>query len=423
MSEVNDPETIDEALRIRKWQTTVNEESIPEDFLEPLSGNINYPSGSKPITLPDAAFLKLDSEASTASDVTIALFKTFYGDIGEGGQDDPRGTEESLIQKSFKMECNDIWHVHTAETYGKGARDKAPYKFTEASAKNEGLYFKQAIGRYRRHALVEGQSSNLLANPFYNSAMLNPHWFVPGVDDDIQPNYSMVYENFTDSIVHALNHAGLGIDAAVSPHFINRLQEWCFAHLDPLEDGDGQYFILALPSNQVTWLKHPTNQHGLGQYWRIPDTGSKSIRYHLPGLVGQIGKMMIVEDMLAPSLTISGSPSKSATTHDGTMTIQYRGMGKADDGSSDPRDVSASGRQLGIVIGNHAICEWFPEPLHWESDWKQYDRKYGTGLFGVYGCKIPAFNKTDSNHSNTFQYEGSCIVPFAKPPREGYASE
>ena len=422
MSEVADPEVLDSALLLHAWETMVNDECVPEDFLEPLSGNINYPSGKKPQQIPDAAFFKLTGDNAGARDVTIPLFKNFVGAMQEGDLIDMRGNEESLVQKSFKMQCNTIAHAHTAENYGNTAREKAPYKFTEASAKKEGIYFKEYFGKYRRQALVEVQSSNLLEYPHYNSAALNPNWFVAGVDDDDQPSYSMVYQNFCDNLVHAMNTAGTEVDAAVSPHFINRLQEWCFDRLDPLEDGDGQYFILSLPSPQVTWLKHPVNERGFGQMLRQNFDGKTLPRYHLPGLVFAVDKMVIVEDMRYPTATISGTPSASAGTHDGTLTIQYRGPGRADDGSSDPRDKTASGRQLGMVIGKGALCEWFPEKLHQEYDFKEYDRKYGTGLFGIYGVKACIYDQTDTTHSYTTQYMGSAVVAMAKPPRSGYSS-
>jgi hypothetical protein len=415
--EITDAGGIPTDLLVREYLRDLNEEALPNDIFEAQSAPVVYAGGKKPITLPEAGYIKLDAAAQDARDIMIPMIKDFSGDLGEGGLTDPRGTEEDMVLKSFKMQCNDIWHTHTNEAYGLLARDRNLYKLIEAGPKLEGRYFKSAIGRARRQMLTEGQSSNLLEYPHFNSAMLNPNWFLPGVDDVDQPHYSMTHQNHVDNIVHALNHAGTGVNAAASIHFLQRLQEWAFANLNPYEDGEGQYFIVVLPSPQVTWLKHNSNERALGQYYRNPDSNGNKMSFRFPGFVDKVDKLVICEDGIYPTITISGTPSRSDGTHDGTMTIQYRGMG-----SSDPRDFSAGARQVGWILGKSYGCEWFPEKLHWEYDYKWYDRKYGSGLFGVFGAKLVCFNEYGSRVSSTMQHDGSACLAFARPPREGYST-
>jgi hypothetical protein len=418
---VNNPAAIDTNLLITEWERTVNEESRPEDVFEALSGQVTWPGGKKPIRLPDAGYMKLSAGMDDARTVRLVLFKDFYGDPGEGGLVDPRGTEEDILTKTFDMQCNDIFHVHTNEAYGLSAKDKKPWDFIGMGTKLESKYFQELWGRYRRQTVLEGQSANLLEYPHYNAAMLNPHFFIPNVSDSNQPAYNLVLAEYKDNIVNALNHAGVGIDASVSIRFIHRLQEWCFAHLDPFEDSEGQYFVLVLPSPQVTWLKHNTQERALGQYFRSNDNGGKIPSLRFPGYVDRIDKMVIVEDMRYPTISITGAPSASSELSSGTLTCQYRGMGRADDGSSDPRDMTATGRQVGFVLGRKHACEWFPEKLHVEYDYKMYDRIFGSGLFGIFGSKLMCYNSAYTGKSYSLQHDGSCVVVFAKPPVDAYS--
>jgi hypothetical protein len=423
MAEVATPGVLDSAQLIKQFELDLNEEALPNDIWDTMSGNISYESGQKQVVMSDTMYLKLSAKADDARTVNIPLIKDFYGDPQEGANVDPRSLEEDMITKNFIMQCNDVSHVHSNQAYGLLARDKLPYGLLKKGPELEGRYFKQLFGKYRRQMIFETQSANLLDYPHYNAAALNPHWFLPGIDDNQQPATSMVYQDQVNDIVHAINLAGTGVNAAVSPRFLQRLQQWCFDHLDPLDMEDGkQGFNVVLPSSQITWLKHPSNERALGKMLVIPDMGDKEVTLRYPGLLGQFDRLRLIEDMRYPTLTIGGIPSASQATHAGTMTIRYRGMGLADDGSSDPRDKSASARQLGCVIGKQAGCEWFPEKLHIEYDYKQYDKYFGSGLFGVIGCKLVIYNKTGANHANSIQHQGSCAIAFAAPPREGYST-
>jgi hypothetical protein len=423
MPEVNTAGMLDSALQITDYQLQLNEEALPNDIWDNMSGNISYEHGQKQVAMPDTMYLKLTAKADDARKVVIPLIKEFSQDPVEGANAEYRGTEEDIQTKNFTMQYNDVGHVHSNQAYGMLARDKLPYDLLKQGPRLEGTYFKQLFGKYRRQMIYEGQSQNLLQYPHYNAAMLNPNWWVPGLADYNQPQKSLSYAAQVDSIVHAINSAGVGETAAVSIRALQRLQEWAFANLEPLDMEDGkQGFNVILPSPQITWLKHPSNERGLGRFLQIPDMGDKEITLRYPGLLGQFDRLRLIEDMRYPTLTVSGVPSASFATHAGAMTIKYYGMGRADNGSSDPRDKSSTARQLGCIIGKHAGCEWFPEKLHIEYDYKMYDKYFGAGLMGSIGMKLVVFQKTGINHANQIQHQGSAAIAFAAPPLEGYVN-
>lgn len=95
-------------------------------------------------------------------------------------------------------------------------------------------------------------------------------------------------------------------------------------------------------------------------------------------------------------------------------------MGNADDGSSDPRDLTTAGRQVGFVYGKRALCEWMPEKFHWEWEYEWYDKFFGSGLFLSVGIKLLQYDKSVGKTYRTLQCPGCAVTPFAVPPREGY---
>jgi hypothetical protein len=136
-----------------------------------------------------------------------------------------------------------------------------------------------------------------------------------------------------------------------------------------------------------------------------------------PQMMVRFGQLILLNDMNYPTLTWGGSTSGQGTESH-TLTPQYRGMGLADDGSSDPRDKTSTARQVMFVLGRHALCELFPEKFHWEWEYEIYDKYFGSGVFLGYGHKAVAFNTSVSPDSTTLQCRGSKIVAFSQPPRD-----
>ena len=419
MAEVLSPGMIDAQNQIKIFELQLNEETLPDSIFESLSGNVSYNRGEKSVSMPDEIFLKLSAKADDGRVVNVPFVKEFSGSPQEGANVDPRGREEDVVTKGFLMQYNDVSHVHSNQTYGLLSRDKLPYGILKKMMEMEGKYFKQYKDLMYHQAIFEFQSSNLTQYPHYNAPMLNPKCFLPGVDDGLQPVYNEVYGEYVNSIVHGLNYAGTGINGCVSVRYLQRLEQWAFENLSPITFENGkQGFVVVLPDSQVTWLMHPTNERSLGKLLQV--VADKETQLRFPGLIGDIGRLRLVSDMRYPTATIGGIPSASLATHAGTLTIKYRLMGLADDGSSDPRDKTKNARQGGCILGKQALCEWFPEKLHVEYDYKQYDKYYGSGLFGGIGVKGVAYNTTNTSHSGTLQSQGSAMLWFAQPPREGY---
>jgi hypothetical protein len=128
---INHPATLDPQLQIEIWLTDLRNEYVPNEIFDSLSENYVNPTAEAPQTLPNAAYLKLQSEANDAREVTVGMYKELSGPPTLGANGDQRTREEDILTKWFKMQDTDISHATTNQAYGRYARDKFPWKLFE----------------------------------------------------------------------------------------------------------------------------------------------------------------------------------------------------------------------------------------------------------------------------------------------------
>jgi hypothetical protein len=423
---INYPAVLESALFIETILTDIRREYVPNDIFDNLSENYINPTAEEPPALPNAIYLKLKAEVDEGRTCKVAMLKELSATPTIGSAGDQRLNEEDLTTKWFRQEYTDLSHATTNQAYGIYARDKFPYKLFEKRVPLLANYFKQYFGKMRRQALTELQSENIEDAPHFNASGLGPNWFVPNRRYSEQPDYTENMADWTDRIAATLLAAGVGINACVSLNYLIKLEEWARteAFITPLdfEDGSDGYIVI-LPMPQISWLLHCVQVGNAGVMWQVASSFAPDIVKKYPNMIGQFRGLRILADSRYPTLTLGGSASNVTYTSDSgidyTITVQYRGMGRADDGSSDPRDKTVNARQVGWLIGQAALCEWMPEGFHWEWEYEMYDKYFGSGVFCSVGIKQPIFNVTDHDDS-TAQQDSSIILPFAAPPETNY---
>jgi len=417
---INRPAGLDPQLLITIFMTDLKTEALPQELFDKFGSDYVYSTGEDPPPLPNAIYMKLDAaKANDGRYVKIPLVKDLSGSPTLGSTGDQRLNEEDLATKYFRMEYTDASHATTNQAYGITARDKFPYKLFEQRVPLMGRYWKQYFGKMRRQALLELQSENLETAPHFLTPGWSPNWYIPGINDSQQPSYHTNVTTWTGRIVTALNLAGTGTSACANVRYFQKLEEWASSEIfirritfEQLDGNDG--YVVTLPTPQATWMKNHSNTGTMGPIWRDSAYFSDQARMLYPGFLGKLGCLYFWEDQRYPTLTVGGTASGSSGT--GTLTAQYRGMGNADDGSSDPRDKTASARQVGFLMGAGALMEWMPEPFHWEWEYEQYDKYFGSGVFLGIGIKQVGFNVGENPDSTTLQQQGSIVLPFAAPP-------
>ncbi len=434
---IQHPATLDQELIIETYLTDIRREYLPNDIFDTLSSEYINPTGDEPRALPNSIYLKLSAEIDQGRTCKVPMIKELSAPPTIGANGDQRLNEEEFQTKWFKMEYTDLSHATTNQAYGVYARDKAPYKIFEYRAQGLAKYFKQYFGKMRRQALLELQSENLEDAPLFNAAGFSPNWFFPNRPFSQQPAYCRNKLDWTDRIVATLHASGTGVNACASLNYFTQLERWARdeALITPIEFEDGSDgYIVVLPSPQAAWLLHTIQNGNPGALWRDASNMSGDVIAKYPGFIGQWRSLRFVVDARYPTITLGGSASRGIAGYnytsdsgvDYTCTAQYRGMGNADDGSSDPRDKTAYARQIGFLIGQAALCEWMPEGFHWEWEYEQYDKYFGSGIFCSVGIKQVIFDSTagiDSDDDGTVQQNGSIVLPFAAPPETSYYTQ
>jgi len=416
------PGVLDPELLITTYVTEVQNEALPNDIFDHLSAPYINETGIEPKEIPNAIYLKLQAAADEGRYTMVPMVKDLSAAPTIGALGNQVSNEEDITTTHIRMEYTDLSHATTNQAYGIYARDKFPYKLFEQRVPLLGRYFKQYFGKMRRQALTEIQSENLEDSPHFNPANLSPNWYVPNRTNAQQPVYVIPAVDWVDTIAQSLTAAGTGINACCNVTYLQRLEEWArtIRLIVPLDFSDGSDgYVTILPTPQCRWLKHCVQLGNLGFMVKAFDDFSNDLKMQFPGALYKVGGLMIYEDARYATLTLSGASGQGSWLTDSQasygITIQYRGMGNADDGTSDPRDKSATARQLGWLVGRGGLCEWMPEGFHWEWEYTQYDKFFGSGIFCSVGIKQPQFD-VHGGDATTLQQNGSIVLPFANPP-------
>lgn len=425
---INHPAGIDEGLYIEQILTQVRNEYLPNDIFDQLSANFINSTADEPTQIPDAIYLKIQADATKSRTIKIAMRKEYSGAPNLGSNADPRLTEEDTELKFCTFHYTDLSKTIASQNYGIGAIEKKPFNVFEYKVDGMGIWYKQYFGKMRRQSLLQLQSENLEDAPHFLAAGWNANWCVPNRSDSQQPAYDDDPQDHTDRIVGALVAAGTGISACCSIGYLMQLERWardkCIAPIT-LPNGKSGY-VVVLPTPQCVWLKKLIQDGNVGYMFTNMAAFGQDVLQKYPNALYIFQGLLIVEDDRYPTLTIGGSASNDSYTSDGgedyTMHAHYRGCGRADDGSSDPRDKTANSRQVGFLIGQGAIGEVMPEDFHWEYEYEMYDKYYGAGIFCSVGIKNIRFDVTNGN-STTMQQDNSAILPFAIPPSGYYYTQ
>ena len=415
---LNTVSPLDPELLIQMFETDVKNEAVPADVFDFYSSL--YPVSEDPPPIPDAIFMKLDAASNKAHSVTVPMIKELSDEPTEGSVNQQLGNEERQREKRFNMHYTDQSHAVAGQEYGIIARDAIPYGKFEQIGPQLGRYFKQLDGRMKRQATLEGISYNLIQQPTNLTTLFNPNFYIAGLNNHHQPRYTGGAASWVNEVADAFQRAGThqGTSNETSPFlsitYLLNLQEWASEFIEPIDLGGKEGYVLLIPSPQCTWFRNPANLRSLGDLWvsysAIPDAE----KMFYPDLIGDVGKLRIIEDNRYPTLTIGGTGDHH------TLTARYRGMGR-NGVQSDPRDKTEHARQVGALYGRGAMVEWMPEPFHYEYHMDNYGKIYGKGMFRSVGMKRVEFDYSASNPTytpaaGTLQNDGTISLVFAAPP-------
>ena len=409
---VNRTNALPPEQQVRIWNKKLRQEAPLEDCFTNLRGVYTT---SKRVDIGNEIFIDIGGEGKDNERFhRMTMQKDLSGAPREGSTANQVTNEEDLIQKVFDIFYTDWSHAVSLQSYGIEAKTKDYWGIFEQITPKLALYAQEYEGKYIREALLERYDQNLTAQPHNLVQDWSPNIAVAGLHSTQWPVYNTNVAAWTNAIGTALTTAGVGAQASATIRFIQQAEENASARriIEPLNIGGKECYIVVLPSPQCVFLKDPVIQGNLGSVFRDVSALSEA-EMNYPGVIGKIGRCLIVEDPRHPTLTLGG------TAGGYTLTSQYRLAGR--EVASDPRDFSLTARQVGYLLGKAAIAKWNPEPFHWEYEYEQYDKFGGKGIFTSWGFQMVQWDYGPGNTVNvptaaTRQQDSSMVLLFSTPP-------
>jgi len=404
---VNTPSNLDTELLITTWETEVRMRSLPADVFDFNSSEAVYSTERDQVTIPNDIYINLKAPITGSREVVCPIVLPLEGDPTLGVTGDQRTREEKIRTRHARFYYNDVSHAVSGQSYGMLAIDKLPYELYEKIGPLLTVYFKEQYGLHRRQALLERFGENIYADTHNVTPEINTNVYVAGLTNAQQPVYTGAAASWANAVGAALVAAGTGTNATARIRYLQRLEEWSATEkfIEPLTVEGNERYVFLCPSNQATWLKDAQNVGQLGNAFTEYSGLTEYEKMNFPGILGRVGRIYIVEDNRYPTLTIGGSAGGY------TLTAGYFRMGL-----NDQRDKTATGRDVGFLLGRGALCEWKAEDLHYEYERENYDKIYGKGLFGSWGIQRVEYDTSENPDATTRTQYGSIVCIFAKPP-------
>ena len=399
-------------LGVRYWERKLREESVPEDPINSLRG---VHSTEKRVTVTNEIFIDLQGGfGDTERYHRMVLQKRLSGPMIEGSLANPVGQEEDLRQKIFDIYATDIFHAVSIQEYGIEAKTKDYWQIFEEINPLEAVYQQEYDGKYMREALLERYSQNLTAAPHFLAQEFSPNIAIAGMHYLNWPAFNVNPATWSNTIGQALVTVGVGAQAAATIRFIKQAELYASTVkiIEPVKIGGAERYIVLLPSPQADYLKDPILQGNLGAVWRDVSSLTKEEMMY-PGVIGRIGRCLIVEDPRYPTLVVGG------TAGGFSLTPQYRLAGR--DPWSDPRTHTLETRQVGYLLGKASIAKWQMESMKWRYEFEQYKKFGGKGVSQTVGYCMVQWDYGNLNTANpptaaTRQQDSSVVLIFSAPP-------
>ena len=363
-------------------------------------------------SLPNTVYMKVDEAANAANNnINITMKLPLTGNVVTGNTR-LLGTEKAPETKTGTLYRNNYKYAVRTETYNTRKLDQQQYGLYDQHVKDLGLHSAQHEGKQIRQALLKRYPDDMLAGDLLGviSKLWNPHVFVQGLNDADQPSYDSTNQTYIDNIADAMYEVNdawtQSQSGAANFRMLNKI---ALRALDkkimPLEIDGNDAFILTMSPLQASIYTDPVLTGTHGAVWtdfnRLSDT--------VQNWYGCIGKF---KTSIGVDIYIVVDPKCATVLPGGSAAPWTLTPGYVDEGDVDNRNLSNSKtRDVGVLLGKGALCNWEPEKLHMVKHEDDYGRILGTGYAGTRGIQMLTFDsptKTDTS----IEYYGSmlCIM-------------
>jgi len=362
--------------------------------------------------IPNAIRMIVDkTEKTKSNNVTITMMLR----LGGMGVYDPNpliGTEGRVRTKSFTIYYNIARKAVTTPGYGPDYQDAKPYglyeKFVDQLAvwnrEHHGLSIRQTILEQFGEALVHGRTL-----PFCQRNW-TPNILVAGMGwRNMQVPYNVNRANYTTAIVNRIVLSGGNALAPIVTQTLNApnlsnaanialARRIMMLQIAGLPGGKG--WILTMGEIQATYLGDATwSQRNLGSLYIAKASLPEKVQ-NWRGVMGAYKNFLLVQDMMQPTLIISG------TSEPWGLTAGYVYPG--DDDQRQRGDQFT--RDTVFINGKACVVDWQKEALRFVRQLDDYEYIDGRGTSVCEGVQMPIYDQQVPGLQTHEQYSSMVMI-------------
>ncbi|MCP4651140.1 MAG: hypothetical protein GY853_13825 [PVC group bacterium] len=406
MGVLNTPPQLANASLIAGFDKKLQMKSSLLDIYENSSGM--YVMENKKI--PNAIRMMVDQKVADKNNITI----TFTGELQGLGIYDltrARGLERYPITKSVTVYRNIVRKVVGEPGYGPDELDAKPYGLYEQWIDQLGEWNRQHHGLSLRQCVLEqyGESLQYGRTAAFCPRNWTPNILVAGRSlRNMQVPYQTNRATYTTNIVNAIFASGANsltplVTQTLNMPNLSNAQNACLGmRIEKLSipGFSAGGWILTMSELQATYLTDPVwSTRNLGsQYMQFNDLNEKVQNWY--GVMGRYKDFLLVQDILQPTLIISGTSAPWG------MTAGYMYPGTDDDRERDDDDT----RDTANILGKAAVIDWNPQKLHHISDDDDYKITLGHGTSLVEGVSQPIYDDEAPRFGSHEQYTSAVMI-------------
>lgn len=393
---------------IRGYDKELRMKSALDDIYEDLSGMYVLEKEQ----VPNAIRMVVDkTEKAKSNNVTITMMMR----LGGMGVYDPNmliGTENRVRTKSFTIYYNIARKAVTTPGYGPDYQDAKPYGLYEKFVDQLALWNKEHHGLSIRQSNLEQYGESLVHGRTLPFCQRNwtPNILIAGMGwRNMQVAYNTNRANYTTAIVNRILLSGGNALAPIVTQTLNA-PNLTNANNLALENRIEQLQIPGLPGGkgwvgtmgeiQAAYLGDATwSQRNLGSLYLAKAALPDKVQ-NWRGVMGAYKNILLVLDMMQPTLIISG------TSEPWGMTAGYVYPGDDDQrqrGNSLTRDTFS-------ILGKAACVDWNKEALKFVDQDDDYRYVMGRGTSVCEGVQMPIYNQQVPGVGTHEQYSSMVMI-------------
>lgn len=366
-------------------------------------------------SIPDAIRMKVDEKAlGESNNVTIS----WMGRLRGPGIYDPQqaiGREQTPSTKTTTIQRNIVRKVVVKPGYGPDDLDQNPYglytkwldQLSLWNQEHHGMSIRQTVVETYGESLVWGRTAALCPRNW------NPNIIIAGRTlRNMQVAFSANRATYTTRIVNSIFTSGGNslvptINQTLNqPNLSNAQNTALRMRISKLNlpGFPGGGWVMTMSELQAVYLSDPAwSARNLGNLYTAVNRLNEKVQ-NWSGVIGKYKNFLLVEDVMQPTLKISG------TSDPWGMTAGYMLPGDDEDREREDPDT----RDTFFILGKAAIIDWRAQAIRHIKQTDDYGIRLGHGTALTEGLTLPIYDQEFPGAGTHEQY--GCILGVAGLP-------